>query len=182
MKYATFNDAGELNGRYDSTIHSAIPEAAIELSEELYMATRTENDGIWMLVDGKVVKTRLSQVEADYPALFAVERFAHEVSGICVDGLYIETTRDSQALIASTALSVMLDPEYRCNFKTLRGFVEIGSEQILVIAKAVRVHIQACFDREHVLLQALESGTYSSEMLTEGWPDSSPVQPNPVLQ
>jgi hypothetical protein len=112
----------------------------------------------------------------------AAERFMREASGVFVDGMNIETARDSQALIASTGLSAILDPEYRCNFKTLDGFVEIGAEQIITITKAVRAHVQACFDRELTLLRALEAGTYKPEMLSEGWPDSSPPASNPALQ
>lgn len=104
-------------------------------------------------------------------AAVAAERFGREGVGIVVDGLQIETTRDSQALIASTGLSAVIDPEYRCNFKTAAGFVEIGAEQIIAIAKAVRAHVQACFDRELTLLRAIEAGQYQAEMLFEGWPD-----------
>jgi hypothetical protein len=107
----------------------------------------------------------------------AAERFAREGVGIVVDGLQIETTRDSQALIASTGLSAVLDPEYRCNFKTVGGFVEIGAAQIITIAKAVRAHVQACFDRELTLLRAIEAGEYHDEMLSQGWPDSTPPDP-----
>jgi len=105
--------------------------------------------------------------------LIAAERFRREASGVSVDELLIETTRDSQALIAGTGLSAILDPEYRCNFKTAKGFVEIGAAQIIDIAKAVRAHVQACFDRELTLLRAIETGEYHDEMLAEGWPDSS---------
>ena len=112
----------------------------------------------------------------DYPALIAAERFLREASGVSVEGLNIETTRDSQALIASTGLSAVLDSEYSCNFKTATGFVEIGAAQIIVIAKAVRAHVQACFDRELALLRAIEAGTFHHEMLAEGWPDSSPSE------
>lgn len=115
-------------------------------------------------------------------SVIAAERYRHEGSGVFVQEMKIETTRDSQALIASTGLSAILDPEYRCNFKTLNGFVEIGAEQIIAIAKAVRAHVQACFDRELTLLRALEAGTYTEEMLGEGWPDSSPPASNPALQ
>ncbi|WP_339430576.1 MULTISPECIES: DUF4376 domain-containing protein [unclassified Pseudomonas] len=114
--------------------------------------------------------------------LIASERYRREGLGIVVGSMAIETSRDSQALIASTGLAAILDPEYRCNFKTLDGFVEIGAEQILAIAKAVRARVQACFDRELELLRAIEAGTYTDEMLKEGWPDSTPVQPNPALQ
>lgn len=107
--------------------------------------------------------------------IIASERYRREGLGIVVGSMAIETSRDSQALIASTGLSAILDPEYRCNFKTLNGFVEIGAEQILAIAKAVRAHVQACFDRELELLQAIEAGTYTDEMLKESWPDSLPA-------
>ncbi|MEI7049570.1 MULTISPECIES: DUF4376 domain-containing protein [Pseudomonas] len=107
--------------------------------------------------------------------IIASERYRREGLGIVVGSMAIETSRDSQALIASTGLSAILDPEYRCNFKTLNGFVEIGAEQILAIAKAVRAHVQACFDRELELLRAIEAGTYTDEMLKESWPDSLPA-------
>lgn len=107
-------------------------------------------------------------------ALVASERFMREATGVAVEGFVVESTRDSQALIASTGLSAILDPEYRCNFKTAEGFVEIGAVQIIAIAKAVRAHVQACFDRELALLQAIKAGKYRAEMLDEGWPNSLP--------
>lgn len=114
--------------------------------------------------------------------IIASERYRREGFGIVVGSMAIETTRDSQALIASTGLSAILDPEYRCNFKTLNGFVEIGAEQILAIAKAVRAHVQACFDRELELLRAIEAGSYSEQMLKEGWPESLPATSVSSLQ
>ncbi|WLH36819.1 DUF4376 domain-containing protein [Pseudomonas sp. FP2196] len=182
MKFATFDENGTLIGRYDSRIHSVIPENAVELDEAVFLATRADTDGIWKLVDGDVVKLPVPEVETNYAALFAAERFAREASGITVDGVSIETTRDSQALIASTGLSAILDPEYRCNFKTLDGFVQINATQILAIAKAVRAHVQACFDRELALLQAIEAGTYTDDLLKGGWPDSAPATLISALQ
>ncbi|MCO7625467.1 DUF4376 domain-containing protein [Pseudomonas fluorescens] len=172
MKYAIFNENFELCGRYDSATHEQIPEGALEIPDDLYFKTIRENDGIWMLVEGSVVKQPFPAVAPNWPMLIANERFRREASGVNVEGLLIESTRDSQALIASTGLSAILDPEYRCNFKTLNGFVEIGAEQILAIAKAVRAHVQACFDRELELLRAIQVGSYTEEMLEEGWPDS----------
>ncbi|MHB2139876.1 DUF4376 domain-containing protein [Pseudomonas monsensis] len=128
-----------------------------------------ESDGTWHFSPpGSPVITPEQQAE-----VVAAERFRREGTGVIVEGLAIETTRDSQALIASTGLSAVLDPEYRCNFKTVSGFVEIGSVQIIAIAKAVRAHVQACFDRELALLRAIEAGEYRDEMLYEGWPDST---------
>ncbi|MBP5945098.1 MULTISPECIES: DUF4376 domain-containing protein [Pseudomonas] len=182
MKFATFSETGELTGRYDSALHSVIPEQAVELSDEVFLATRTDQTGEWRLLDGQVVKVPFAIAEPNYPELFAQTRFLHETHGIAVEGLNIETTRDSQALIASTGLSAILDPEYRCNFKTLDGFVQLDAAQILNIARSVRAHVQACFDRELDLLSAFESGTYTDQMLVDGWPDSStdtPVSAHP---
>ncbi|UWF51994.1 DUF4376 domain-containing protein [Pseudomonas sp. N3-W] len=176
MKYALFNEASELCGRYDSATHAEIPRGAVEVSDDLYFQTIRENDGVWMLVKGSVVKRPIPITAPDLPLLIANERFRREASGLTVDGLIIETTRDSQALIASTGLSAVLDPDYRCNFKTVTGFVEIGATQIIAIAKSVRAHVQACFDRELALLHAVEAGEYSDKMLAEGWPGSPPPE------
>lgn len=37
------------------------------------------------------------------------------------------------------------------------------------MAQAIRSHVQACFDREADLLDALDAGTYDTEMLDTGW-------------
>lgn len=176
MKYAVFNPDATLQTCLIEGVHP-IPASALKIDDSLFIRLTQETDGIWRLVDGEVVKGVHPAEAPDYAQLVAVERFRREATGVHVDGLQIETTRDSQALIASTGLSAVLDPEYRCNFKTVNGFVEIGSAQIIAIAKAVRAHVQACFDRELTLLRAIEAGEYRADMLSEGWPDSSPPEP-----
>ncbi|MGF6396436.1 hypothetical protein ABH905_000102 [Pseudomonas frederiksbergensis] len=180
MKYAVFNDDSTLKTCLVGGVHQ-IPDSAIEIDDSLFLRLTQERDGVWALISGEVVKQALPDVVPDYAQLVAIERYKREATGVNVDGLLIETTRDSQALIASTGLSAVLDPEYRCNFKTVVGFVEIGAAQIIAIAKAIRAHVQACFDRERELLLAIEAGEYSDEMLAEGWPDSlSPPEPELV--
>ncbi|WP_346833840.1 DUF4376 domain-containing protein [Pseudomonas koreensis] len=171
MKYALFNDDYTLKTCLIEGLH-AIPDTAVKLSDSLFLRLTQETDGVWRLVGEEITKVPFPEVIPDYPLLIAAERFRREAVGIIVEGMPIETTRDSQALIASTGLSAVLDPDYRCNFKTAVGFVEIGSAQIIAIAKAVRAHVQTCFDREHALLQAIEAGEYHDEMLNVGWPDS----------
>jgi hypothetical protein len=64
----------------------------------------------------------------------------------------------------------MLDANYRCQWKTTSGFVEIDAVEIKAIASSVRAHVQACFDREAELLAHLEAGTFEESMLDQGWP------------
>jgi hypothetical protein len=181
--YVTFGSDFALNGRYNTDLHQGtIPGEAIEVDADLFFRTISETDGIWSLQDGQVLKLAFTDIVPDRAELIAEERYRREAFGIVVEALQVETTRDSQALVASIGLSAIIDPDYRCNFKTLNGFVEIDTVQILTIAQAVRAHVQACFDRELALLQAIEAGTYTDEMLTEGWPDSPPATPIPALQ
>lgn len=55
MKYILFTD-GALSARYDSAINSVIPDGALEVSDELFFQTINETDGVWVLVEGSVVK------------------------------------------------------------------------------------------------------------------------------
>jgi hypothetical protein len=48
--------------------------------------------------------------------------------------------------------------------------VDLNAEQIIGLASTVRAHVQACFDREAELLEALAEGTLTPEMIDTGWP------------
>ncbi|MNF91252.1 hypothetical protein D3C84_738460 [compost metagenome] len=65
----------------------------------------------------------------------------------------------------------MLDPAYLLRWKTPEGFVDLTAQQVIAVARAVRAHVQACFDREAALLAELAAGTFNDGMLEEGWPN-----------
>ena len=73
--------------------------------------------------------------------------------------LRIDTGRDSQALITGATVQAMLDPAYSLRWKTPAGFVDLTAEQIIGVATAARAHVQAAFNREAELLEALEVGS-----------------------
>ncbi|WP_312964632.1 DUF4376 domain-containing protein [Stutzerimonas kunmingensis] len=100
----------------------------------------------------------------------AARRWQAEVAGIDVGGMHIDTGRDSQALITGATVQAMLDPNYSLRWKTVAGFVDLTAEQIIGVATAARAHVQACFSREAELLDALAAGTFTPEMLEQGWP------------
>jgi len=110
-------------------------------------------------------------------AAIAARRWQAETAGITVNGTAIDTGRDSQALITGAAVSAMLDPSYSVRWKTPAGFIELQGQQIIAMATAVRAHVQACFDREAELLDALADGTFTEAMLEDGWPDGSVPAP-----
>ena len=105
-------------------------------------------------------------------ASIAARRYEAEVAGIHLNGIYIDTSDRSKLLINGTALEATIDPEYTMQWKTPSGFITLTASEVVAIARAVRAHVQACFDREVVLLQALQEGALTNEMLDQGWPES----------
>jgi hypothetical protein len=100
----------------------------------------------------------------------AARRYQTEVDGITINGMRVETDDRAKLLINGAAVEAMIDPDYVMQWKTDGGFVELTGAQVIGIARAVRTHVQACFDREAELLEALEAGTLTDEMLDHGWP------------
>jgi len=140
-------------------IGGALPDGWIVMQGERPTPEHVaQADGSWALPD------------PDYPAIIADRRWQAEVAGITVNGMRVDTGRDSQALITGAAVSAMLDPAYSVRWKTPNGFVGLEGQQIIDMATAVRAHVQAAFDREAELLEALADGTFTEAMLEEGWP------------
>lgn len=100
----------------------------------------------------------------------AARRYKAETSGITLNYIPISTEDRSKLLINGAALEATIDPEYTMQWKTPSGFVTLTASEVIAIARAVRSHVQACFDREAELLQALADGTLTDDMLEQGWP------------
>lgn len=100
----------------------------------------------------------------------AARRYQAEVSGITIDGIQVETDDRAKLLINGAAVEAMIDPNYIMQWKTSGGFVELTGAQVIVIARSVRAHVQACFDRESELIEALNAGSLTEDMLDQGWP------------
>lgn len=103
-------------------------------------------------------------------SVIATRRYQAESAGMTINGMTVATDDRSQSLITGAALAASLDDTYSCNWKTEAGFVKLDAKTLLVIAKSVRAHVQACFDREAELLAAVKDGSYTDAMLEQGWP------------
>lgn len=109
--------------------------------------------------------------EATVQERIASRRYQAQVSGTTLEGMQIDTSTDSQALITGAALAAVLDSAYVCRWKMADGTrVELDAKMIIAVASAVRDHIQACYDREDELLTAVAEGTFTDAMLDQGWP------------
>ena len=113
---------------------------------------------------------RDAAIAADWKQRIADRRYIAEVSGTTINDMPIDTGRDSQGLITGAALQALIDPDYSLHWKTSAGFVDLTAQQVLGVASAVRAFVQACFNRESDLLDAVAAGTITADMLEEGWP------------
>ncbi len=169
-KFAVFSENMTLLTMMIEGVH-VIPEDAVLITDVLHKKIINETDGVWTLLpDGSISKEPLPSVASDYPALIASTRYNHEVAGIVVEGVQIDTDRASQSLITGAALSAILDDKYVCTWKASTGAVQLNAAQLISVATAVRTHVQACFDRECELLAAVADNTYVDAMLADGWP------------
>lgn len=113
---------------------------------------------------------RDSAIAAEWAGRIVARRFQAETGGVIVEGIQVNTERDSQALLTGAAFAASLDPAYQIKWKAATGFVDLTAQQIIGVASAVRTFVQASFDREAELLGAVADGSITAEMLEEGWP------------
>lgn len=175
QKYAAYDAAGVVFAFYDdedSPVPSDTP--AIEITHDQWQAAIS---GGYAVVDGVLTapvpptKAELkASAKEQAPALIAAARYAHETGGIAINGMQIDTGRDSQALITGAALGALIDSAVTVNWKTTDGWVKLDAPTVIAIAQAVRAHVQACFDREATLVAMVADDTYAESMLAEGWP------------
>jgi hypothetical protein len=122
------------------------------------------------VVDRPIADLRAAK-KSDVTAL----RYTLETGGTVVDGVPVDTSRESQGLITGAALAASLDPAYTVRWKCADGvFREFDAATITALASAVRSHVQACFNAEsahHAALDALDDAeSLAGYDCTAGWP------------
>lgn len=106
----------------------------------------------------------LDELKAQKKQDIAAARFAAETAGTTVNGILLDTGRDSQALITGAALAAVIDSEYSLNWKTESGFIHLTAPKIIAVAQAVRAHVQTCFDREGELVAQVDAAQTAEEL------------------
>lgn len=128
-------------------------------------------DGNRIVRDWVVIPAPLT----DWPSVIAERRYQAEIGGCEVAGMHVDTDDRSKLLINGAVVEAMLDPAYTLTWKTRAGVVPLTGVEVVGLGRAVRAHVQACFDREAELLAAVEAGTFAAEMIDQGWPGSTIV-------
>lgn len=104
----------------------------------------------------------------------AARRWAAETGGITVDGAAIDTSRESQAMIAGAHAYAAAVLSATVDFKASAGWVTLDAAAITGIALAVGAHVQACFAVERQVDAAIDAGTLTTfaEIEAAAWPSN----------
>ncbi|WP_257604456.1 DUF4376 domain-containing protein [Pseudomonas sp. UMAB-08] len=169
-----WDEQGFFVGSVEVEDTAPMPERSTPTTPMVMTGTQVAQwQGVWVKLAARPVTPDpqpMPDPVPDLPILIADRRYTAETSGTTVEGMPIDTSRDSQSMLTGAALAASLDPGYSVQWKTTAGFVTLTSSQILGVASAVRAHVQACFNREAALLAAVADGSITAVMVEEGWP------------
>ena len=111
----------------------------------------------------------LNELKADAQSRLASRRWQAETGGMTFNGAPVATDDRSKALIYGARGRTV-------KFKTASGqFVPLSASETEALADAVADHVQACFDHEAVLLDAINAAETVEELeavdINAGWPE-----------
>lgn len=133
------------------------------------------------MIDWTKLVTTEAQLQAEKEAAMEQIRLRRDraiATGICVAGIPVPTDEKTQGRIMGAAVAAMLDPAYEVLWKADDGvFVRLSSSEVIGIASQVRAHVQACFDREAELRQAIADDEAPDAEL--GWPGQRFIRLHP---
>jgi hypothetical protein len=117
----------------------------------------------------------LDEVKAAHKAVATDLRWQKETAGILIGGMLVATDDRSKTLILGKRAKARENPDMTFRWKTAGGaWVELTGAQIIAIADAVADHVQACFDREGDLHDAIDAAETAQAVLSvdinTGWP------------
>mgnify|MGYP000199153969 CR=1 FL=1 len=93
-------------------------------------------------------------------------RYQKETGGITVNGVQIQTDRESRAILTGAYVRAKEDNLYTVRWKTPAGFVTLNAAQIIAISDAVADHVQKCYAAEADVYSDILSMTSKEDVET----------------
>lgn len=198
-RYAIFEETGEFRHLLIAGMH-AIPTKAIPVTAQQARDLASFTDGVWKLVDGKIVN-----VPHDPPAKLTLEelrqakidaatekRWEVETGGLILSsGARVDTTTASQNRITTVIENAERAGIEVVDFKALSGWVTLTIAELKLISIDIARLVQACFSAErahHEAISALETAEeIEAYDVGQGWPSNDlrppeePEEPDPEL-
>lgn len=162
-------------GFYSSDLHSTRPNDAVEISDEDHQSILVALNegkvvslinGIPTISDAPVTAPTIAKLKA----YAAAKRYAIETGGVTIDGVTVDTSRESQTMITGATAYVAANPDATITFKAVSGWVDLTAAQVTAIGAAVGAHVQACFTAEAAVDTAIDAGTITTTSEIDGYP------------
>lgn len=140
-------------------------------------------------IDWRLVEQPVATVRSALRKAAAAQRWKAEVGGCVVDGAVIQTDRDTQSKLTGAALEAELSARegrpYAVRWLTPDGFTDLDGEGVVALARAVRTHVQACFDRQADLWAEIDAAPAVADLLAigidTGWPAGGQADAAPAV-
>lgn len=163
MKYATLTPERVIDVVYLCDPRPDVPDA-VEIADDVFSGFVPDDAGGW------TPPAAAAPTPADLRSHAASVRFAVETGGVSVGGAAIDTSRDSQAMIAGALAYVRASEAASVEFKAASGWVTLSAGEVKAIALAVAGHVQACFATERAIDDAIAAGTITTREQIDAWP------------
>ncbi|QIB37844.1 DUF4376 domain-containing protein [Rhizobium oryzihabitans] len=110
--------------------------------------------------DGKAFKAPVEAAPTadELRTYAAMKRFAVETGGIVINSATIDTSRDSQSMIANAHSYIVSSGAPSTRFKALSGWITLSAAEVTSAALAVGAHVQASFNAEGAVNDLIASG------------------------
>lgn len=147
------------------------PEGAVEVSTALYTSLMGKE-----CEPGPSGQPRATaaQRRADLLAAATAKRWEVETGGITMpNGVSVATAKADQDRVTSVIANAELAGVTSVDFKAASGWVTLNMVSVRLIAKAISLHVQACFSTErahHEAIAALADAELDAYDLNTGWP------------
>lgn len=130
-------------------------------------------------IDWEIVDRRLDAVCADLKAKVADLRWQAETGGMKVNGVLIQTDRESRGNLTGAALradrALRNGTAYEVRWKAADGWAVFDASTILAVAEAAEAHVNACFVREAEIVAQVDAAVTIDDLraidLSSGWPE-----------
>ena len=127
----------------------------------------------WTIID--LTEDEINNKIDDIINELAKIRYQHEIGGVNIGDIIIDTNRQSQALINGAYSTTLINPNTTINFKATTGWINLNANDIINIATIVSMHVQSCFNRELELYTLIKSSNNINDIinidLNSGWPE-----------
>lgn len=160
MKKALINN-GIVAQVEDTEFEVAPPLTWIDCPDECEAGWKLHDGNLVEYTPDELVALEIQQAEIITQSITKC-RDEKLLGGISVNGIDIQTDDLSQQRLMATRIIAKENPDYAVNWKAGNGFVTLTSEQIIMLADAVRNHVQKCFDTEKFITEQHSENSFNS--------------------